>query len=345
METNDDQAIPKSAECAICFNILRKPKLLICKHTFCKGCLVTLYRSQGGLKELSCPLCRVTTQVPDGRIASLSSNTTIQSLLDQLASKVYYCSVCWATTNDKPPATTFCSDCDKFMCAVCNQKHLGWSVFSHHSVVLMTEVTAGSVTIKRKAKCTKHKDKSWDFFCEDCKKYACVVCRINEHLGHNIVEDDEHEQNRREQLRCLLDRLEVTKDYSTRYSKFTEEQKQQTKAITQRTVRQIEAIRDAVIQKVTECGNALIQKCEEHEQAIIDKQDDIIAENNWHAARIESGGALVSRGMTSQADGDALIAHDISLERAGKDAHGFQDRLQQGDRSDKMCSGKPVQTS
>ena len=49
---------------------------------------------------------------------------------------------------------------------------------------------------------------------------------------------------------------------------------------------------------------------EEHEQAIIDKQDDIIAENNWHAARIESGGALVSRGMTSQVDSDALIAHD-----------------------------------
>ena len=114
MATSNDQSNPRSAECSICFNLLQKPKLLSCHHTFCEGCLVTLYRSQGEQREVSCPLCRETTHVPHGKISRLGTNHALQSLVEEVASRVFYCTVC--KSSEKPVGETYCLDCDDYMC-------------------------------------------------------------------------------------------------------------------------------------------------------------------------------------------------------------------------------------
>ncbi|XP_051945283.1 E3 ubiquitin-protein ligase-like [Xyrauchen texanus] len=60
-------------ECGICyrtFNVGRRcPRQLICKHTFCESCLVTLAQSvEGPEPRLLCPLCRHSTPLSEARI-------------------------------------------------------------------------------------------------------------------------------------------------------------------------------------------------------------------------------------------------------------------------------------
>ena len=316
MATGNDQSNPRSAECSICFNLLQKPKLLSCHHTFCEGCLVTLYRSQGEHREVSCPLCRETTHVPDGKISSLGTNHALQSLVEELASRVLYCTVCKSI--ERPLGKTYCSDCDKFMCNSCNTAHRKWADFSEHTVVTVAEVAAGKVSVKRKLKCWRHSDKDGDFFCEDCDKYACVVCRVHEHLQHNIVEDEEREKSRRENLRHLLDQLQLSKSYLRKYVNFIDEEQKETKIAIQKNRVQIETARDAAIQRINEHSNSLLLKCEKLEKDILDKQGDMQSEVNKHLASIKSAGGLVTKGIKARLCGDALIAHDTLCQELEK---------------------------
>ena len=316
MATSNDQSNPRSAECSICFNLLQKPKLLSCHHTFCEGCLVTLYRSQGEQREVSCPLCREITHVPDGKISSLGTNHALQSLVEELASRVPCCTVC--KSSEKPLGETYCSDCDNHMCHSCHKAHENWAGFSEHTVVSLAELAAGKGSIKRKAKCWKHKDKDGDFFCEDCKKYACVVCRVHEHLGHNIVEDEEREQGRREKFRFLVERLEHRKGCISKFVSFIEEEQKKTISGINEIRQKIESIRDAAIKRIDENSDSLISECEELKRGILDKQGDIKRKSSSYVASVESAGELVTKGITSQLDGDALVAHETLCQELEK---------------------------
>ncbi|PWA28216.1 hypothetical protein CCH79_00018551 [Gambusia affinis] len=58
-------------ECAVCFcsydNVFKTPKLLACGHTFCLECLARINVTSPEIKTLSCPVCRVLTELPHGR--------------------------------------------------------------------------------------------------------------------------------------------------------------------------------------------------------------------------------------------------------------------------------------
>ncbi|XP_054916904.1 E3 ubiquitin-protein ligase RNF183 [Poeciliopsis prolifica] len=58
-------------ECAVCFssydNVFKTPKLLACGHTFCLECLARINVTSPEIKTLSCPVCRVLTELPRGR--------------------------------------------------------------------------------------------------------------------------------------------------------------------------------------------------------------------------------------------------------------------------------------
>ncbi|XP_029927882.1 E3 ubiquitin-protein ligase RNF183 [Myripristis murdjan] len=72
----------EDTECAVCFcsydNIFKTPKLLSCGHTFCLECLARINVSSLELKTLSCPVCRMVTELPHGRdLPQLGNNQDI----------------------------------------------------------------------------------------------------------------------------------------------------------------------------------------------------------------------------------------------------------------------------
>lgn len=51
----------KDAQCPVCYEFLtqsRKPRMLLCNHKFCAGCIATLVR---GMTFVKCPTCRTET--------------------------------------------------------------------------------------------------------------------------------------------------------------------------------------------------------------------------------------------------------------------------------------------
>ncbi|XP_041984826.1 RING finger protein nhl-1-like isoform X2 [Aricia agestis] len=69
-------------QCALCLEVLQKPKMLPCQHTFCYNCLKVYVAD---LPVIECPLCRTKIQVHGSNyIEELPSNLYIDTLLQMV---------------------------------------------------------------------------------------------------------------------------------------------------------------------------------------------------------------------------------------------------------------------
>ena len=81
---HDDEVL--DTECIVCFcsydNVFKTPKLLACGHTFCLECLARINVASTVITELTCPVCRESTQIPHGSdLPQLSNNLDVFSRL------------------------------------------------------------------------------------------------------------------------------------------------------------------------------------------------------------------------------------------------------------------------
>ena len=71
----------KCTECTICFERLSNPKCLPCSHTFCCQCVENLSSGYKYRKQVPCPLCRSTFDVPADGCPKLPTNVYVEELL------------------------------------------------------------------------------------------------------------------------------------------------------------------------------------------------------------------------------------------------------------------------
>ncbi|KAK7091700.1 uncharacterized protein [Littorina saxatilis] len=106
-------------KCPMCLEILKRPKLLPCSHTFCEACLDDLVKHHPK-GSFPCPSCRERVTVPRGGVSAFKNNFYLQE--PDKGSEKPMCK------NHKKPREIelFCLDCNACICLECKlTSHMG----------------------------------------------------------------------------------------------------------------------------------------------------------------------------------------------------------------------------
>ena len=68
--------------CVVCLNLFEDPTLLVCGHTFCRGCLETIYNKGRYHDRITCPECRKVTNLFASGVDGLPPNIALKRLYD-----------------------------------------------------------------------------------------------------------------------------------------------------------------------------------------------------------------------------------------------------------------------
>ncbi|XP_063961159.1 uncharacterized protein LOC129265260 [Lytechinus pictus] len=140
------ESIGRNLECPVCLGFLKDHRILSCSHTFCRGCLEFLLNSQRDKQNISCPVCRETTPIPDGDVGGLPMSKAFQSMVAVITAEndkeINVNDLQRANVTLKRPCTCdehmdgdeecFCANCGKYICYKCG---IGEHVQEGHTVM------------------------------------------------------------------------------------------------------------------------------------------------------------------------------------------------------------------
>ena len=174
--------------CPVCYQLFRNPKYLPCHHSYCEECLEKM---QIGSK-VTCPECRKEATVPPEGVKDFDNNFFITRMLDEFVLQQKIESEEDVTCDDctrEDPVEAYCSDCNLFLCSVCNAYHRRSTRSQGHNILSFTEVKSSkkNIPLKSNPKVPMCRDHSMElsFYCETCNQLVCVYCTMKDHVGHN----------------------------------------------------------------------------------------------------------------------------------------------------------------
>ena len=176
--------------CSLCRQIYDNPKTLACLHCFCCGCLDSLATRKTDYRQLRCPVCQETIELPDGdTFEVLPSPVYINRLLELLVienreERTTTCGGC----HDEKQADAFCFQCESFLCSACSSDHQQHSSRRGHSVLPLHNLELSDVQkfLRRPGFCKKesHQNSLLEFYCDDCCTTLCKLC-VATHQNNN----------------------------------------------------------------------------------------------------------------------------------------------------------------
>jgi hypothetical protein len=123
-------ALSEHLTCAVCLELFDDPRLLLCRHTFCRKCLISV--SAGG-REVKCPECRKPTPLGGDGVADLEKDFRLASIVDsysrdlQQVPEIECTSVTCAFHHET--LNLYCSTCMDLVCRKClTDAHRGHEV-------------------------------------------------------------------------------------------------------------------------------------------------------------------------------------------------------------------------
>lgn len=176
--------------CAICRHPYTDPRLLSCLHSFCKTCLAQLQNSS--LRTIKCPLCRNSHSLSTTGVDGLLPNTHLTVAKPTISKQ---CGLCHSSEQ----VVSFCSECNDYLCDLCNGAHKRMSMFSSHKLV-----PPGQARQKLKMKsfmCPNHPQEILKVYCTFCKTVICRDCALYSHHGHKFKPAEEATEEIKKSLR------------------------------------------------------------------------------------------------------------------------------------------------
>ncbi|MEW8546077.1 MAG: hypothetical protein AB2693_21355, partial [Candidatus Thiodiazotropha sp.] len=203
-------------KCRICLQRFQDPrKLPCCKHSFCEHCILKHLSSEVKSKKdsdlasiFTCPVCRSAIKpfpldliVTSEWVQSFPKDKDLLSKLEKDNAKGTnegekdVCSLC-TELGKMSLATSFCVECQEYLCASCTNIHRISKLSKHHSIVdtktnLHNKESDAELLmrISKYVMCSEHSDKTVEYYCEDEDAMFCVTCYILHHRKCNSVVD------------------------------------------------------------------------------------------------------------------------------------------------------------
>ena len=168
--------------CDVCFDVYKEPRVLPCRHVFCKGCLEMLpLVIEDGKSLLKCPRCREPVEMPPNGVAGFPVSTQTVYLIDFLKKKkaevvprnCYHC---------QSEGSKFCKDCNYTFCTNCTGLHKDCTT---SDISGPPPPAPAGPTAPQPNRCLMHNEK-FDTYCEKCQEMICFRCvqRVAPHTEH-----------------------------------------------------------------------------------------------------------------------------------------------------------------
>ncbi|XP_027989207.2 protein PML isoform X3 [Eptesicus fuscus] len=192
--------------CQGCQAEAKCPKLLLCLHTLCSGCLEPADRP--------CPVCPAA--LPPAAAGPALDNVFFESLQRRLAVHRQIVDAQAACTRCKEPADFWCFECEQLLCAKCCEAHQ-W--FLKHEARPLAELRGQAVgqflDATRKSNnifCSNSNHRSptlTSIYCRGCSKPLCCSCALLD-SGHSDLKCDiaSEIQQRQEELDTMTQALQ-----------------------------------------------------------------------------------------------------------------------------------------
>ncbi|XP_071503716.1 uncharacterized protein [Diadema antillarum] len=297
-------------ECPICLTLFNQPKSLACSHTFCIDCVERIVHTQQKEQILTCPVCRKETPLPSGDVSKLQTYVPLSSLVDEVKTKNPTCTVC--EVDEKPPAVSYCQDCGKYMCELCEKGHATWKPLSNHELVPINEVLEGKVPLKRRQKCKKHPNDDEECFCTGCREYICCKCGMLEHLqeGHKLEHAAIHEEKLMKNIKELQERAKSKKTIFENHIDCIETQRNEITNMIKKLNNDIDKVYEEYLQLLSARREALKSQVNRWSEKFTNKLQAMEEESHQIIRHINAMEELVTYGMKVPLEKDAVFAHD-----------------------------------
>ena len=197
--TNNWQKVKEELTCAICQDLLNKPKILPCLHSFCTGCLKEwsgrLENLDPSKRHFECPLCRarvlLSTPLAVEELPSHFSAIRLVEIvrLQEQAGNKKVTPIC-QNCDEGENAVSSCSECAIFLCEFCEKAHQRFRVTRHHKLHSLDEMRKGtgevpSILPEKVEMCPAHPTKLLELYCKCEEVLICRDCIIKKHKDHD----------------------------------------------------------------------------------------------------------------------------------------------------------------
>ena len=259
MATSIEAIVDEEIKCGICHERMNDPKILVCLHSFCRGCLQRLIFNSGSV--LRCPLCNTEMKRPPNGVDDFKTNFTLRNLKEALSfhEKSQQNAVKCGNGIDENRGVARCVDCDCYLCLQCCETHSKLRATRNHQVVPLAEIRNDVRKYDSKRFCKDHPKEELAFFCEHEEDVICRDCALVTHKEHkySFIRDvqDQLKQKLQEDLRDIEEK--------------SEEFSQHLKHINEVKLRSDENV-EACHQEIIEYFNRYIESVREKQQQLIE---------------------------------------------------------------------------
>eukprot|EP00057_Strongylocentrotus_purpuratus_P003433 XP_003726640.1 PREDICTED: E3 ubiquitin-protein ligase TRIM56-like [Strongylocentrotus purpuratus] len=302
------QHLTDSLQCPICKDLLTKPKLLPCSHTFCEGCLTQLHSTQDLGDRITCAVCRSSAPVFNNNVSNFPTNQIVQSLVEDFKERSdrkrtadstdQRCTVCDA--DDQGLATFYCQHCSEFLCDSCLEQHKRFKKNIFHGLVSARDIASGEIRIQ--LACPEHPQELQQFVCITCLVRICFRCLEVGHQpdGHEFIGIEEYEESHKAAVDLLHEKIEKKTAVIQSHTSFVKEQIGMVQTIIGKRRQEIKNVFQGAVEQIRQREDQLLEECNTYQRSLCENLEGIIECHDDFLEHLSAKVSLVTEESTSQ---------------------------------------------